>query len=58
MDASAFVCALRRFFALRGQAALLRCDQGTKFVGGKLELEDAFKEMDLAKLQRFVTEQG
>ena len=58
MDASAFICALRRFFAQRGQAALLRCDQGTNFVGGKSELEDAFKEMDFAKLQRFVTEQG
>jgi hypothetical protein len=58
MDASAFICALRRFFALRGQAAILRCDQGTNFVGGKSELQDAFEEMDLAKVQRFVTEQG
>jgi hypothetical protein len=58
MDTSAFICALRRFFALRGQAAILRCDRGTNFIGGKSELEEAFKEMDLGKVQRFVTEQG
>lgn len=50
MDASAFICALRRFFALRGQATILRCDQGTNFVGGKSEL-------DFGKIQQFVTEQ-
>ena len=33
MDSSAFICALRRFFALRGHAKLLRCDRGTNSVG-------------------------
>ena len=54
MDASSFVCALRRFFALRGPATLLRCDRGTNFVGGKSELESADKE----KIRKFVEEQG
>ena len=36
MDASSFVCTLRRFFAIRGPAAKLGCDRGT---GGKSELE-------------------
>jgi len=58
MDASAFVCALRRFFALRGPAAILRCDNGTNFVGGKSELDDALKEMDQRKVQRFISEHG
>lgn len=58
MDASAFICALRRFFALRGPASLLRCDRGTNFVGGKSELDEALEEMDHRKVERFVTEQG
>ncbi|KAK3727954.1 hypothetical protein QZH41_004898 [Actinostola sp. cb2023] len=58
MDASAFVCALRRFFALRGPAAILRCDNGSNFVGGKSELDDALKEMDQSKVQRFISEHG
>ena len=39
MDASSFICALRRFFAIRGPAAKIRCDQGTNFIGGKSQLE-------------------
>lgn len=58
MDASAFICALRRFYALRGQASLLRCDQGTNFLGVRSELQEPFKEMDLRKIERFVAEQG
>ena len=33
MDASSFLCALWRFFAIRGPALRLRCDRGTNFVG-------------------------
>ncbi|KAK3743581.1 hypothetical protein QZH41_001385 [Actinostola sp. cb2023] len=50
MDASSFICALRRFFALRGPAVLLRCDRGTNFTGGKSELESTDKE----KIEKFV----
>ena len=35
MDASSFICALRRFFAFRGPVSILRCDRGTNFIGGK-----------------------
>ena len=38
MDTSSFVNALRRFFALRGPAKLLRSDCGTNFVGACSEL--------------------
>ena len=51
MDTSSFICALRRFFALRGPPSLLRCDWGTNFIGGKSELEDALKEMDQCKVE-------
>ena len=58
MDTSSFICALRRFFALRGPASLLRCDRGTNFIGGKSELDEAMKEMDQRRLERYVKEQG
>ena len=58
MDASAFICALRRFFAIRGPALRLRCDRGTNFVGGKSELEEGFAEMHNQAVQRYLVEQG
>ena len=58
MDTSAFICAQRRFFAFRGPAAIVRCDRGTYFVGGKSELDEALKNMDRRKIERFVAEQG
>ena len=58
MDASSFICALRRFFALRGPASVLRCDRGTNFVGGKSEFDAALKEMDQKKIERYAKEEG
>ena len=58
MDASAFICALRRFFALRGPAKLLRCDRGTNFVGAKTELDESMKELDAKIVEKFTREQG
>ena len=67
MATSAFICALRRFFALRGEAALLCCNRvyhhhhhhhHINVLGGKLELEEAFEEMDLGEVSRFGAEQG
>lgn len=58
MDTSAFICTLRRFFALRGHAKLLRCDRGTNFVGAKTELKDASSELNEEKVKKFVTESG
>ena len=55
MDSSSFICALRRFFALRGPVSLLGCDRGTNFIGGNSELENALKRLDDAKLERFTT---
>jgi hypothetical protein len=57
MDSSSFICALRRFLAIRGPVAKLRCDRGTNFIGGKSELDDALQEMDLKAIERYVTEQ-
>ena len=58
MDASSFICALRRFFALRGPASLLRCDRGTNFIGAKSELDDALGEMNQSRVERYARHQG
>lgn len=46
MDASSFICALRRFLSIRGPALRLRCDRGSNFVGVKTELDESLAEMD------------
>ena len=38
--------------------AKIRCDQGTNFVGGKLQLEDTLLQMDHTRIQKFTAEQG
>ena len=58
MDASCFICALRRFLALRGPVSILRCDRGTNFIGGESELEDALREMDQRQVKGYVNNHG
>lgn len=58
MDSSSFICALRRFFSIRGPPSLLRCDRGTNFVGAKSELDEALKEMDHEAITKYVVEQN
>ena len=58
LDANSFICALRRFLTIRGPVAKLRCDQGTSFVGGKSQLDDALSEMDQTQIHKFTAEQG
>ena len=58
MDASSFICALRRFLSLRGPALLLRCDRGSNFVGAKTELDKALAEMDKESVERYLSRQG
>ena len=46
MSTDAFMMALRNVIALRGDIRLIRCDQGTNFVGASRELKRALNEMD------------
>ena len=57
MDTSSFINALRRFFAIRGPATLLRSDCGTNFTGANTELGKALKEMECAKVEKYIKEQ-
>jgi hypothetical protein len=58
METSSFICALRRFFALRSPSFLLRCDRGTNFIGGKSELDQALSAMNQKAITKYVTEQN
>jgi hypothetical protein len=58
MEASSFICALRRFFSIRGPPSLLRCDRGTNFIGGKSELDEALKEMDKNSIEKYLAQQS
>ena len=53
MDASSFICALRRFVAIRCPVAFC----GTNFVGAKSELANALKEMDHDRIGNYLREQ-
>ena len=46
MDTDSFIQALRQFIAKRGNIRILRCDNGSNFVGTQRELAKAFQEMD------------
>jgi hypothetical protein len=43
LTTDSFINALRRFISIRGQIRILRCDQGTNFVGAKNEFSEALK---------------
>ena len=58
MDADSFICALRRFVAIRGPVSLIRCDCGTNFIGAKTELTKALEEMDKDRVEMFLKEQN
>ena len=58
LDSSSFINALRRFIARRGPVSLLRCDNGTNFVGAERELRDALKEMDNTSLSENLRREG
>ena len=44
MDTPTFIMAFRRFIAIRGNCRLVRCDNGTNFVGAKNQSEDHLDE--------------
>ena len=58
MDTDSFIQALRRFIARRGNRRILRCDNGSNFVGAQRELAKAFQEMDHQKIQHFLENLG
>ncbi|KAK5907107.1 hypothetical protein CesoFtcFv8_004990 [Champsocephalus esox] len=56
LSTDAFINALRCFISLRGSVCVLRCDQGTNFVGAKNELQRALKQCDTKVLEAFLAD--
>ena len=57
LDTSSLINAMRRFFAIRGPAKILRSDQGTNFVGARKELE-MDPRVDVASVGRHLADAG
>ena len=53
-----FIQTLRRFFAIRGQPALMLSDNGSQLVGAERELREMIKGWDIKQLKEFNAEKG
>ena len=58
LETDSFILALRRFIARRGHIRLLRCDNGSNFIGAEAELRAAWNQMDQVKVDTFLQQQG
>ena len=53
-----FIMSLRRFVECRGNARMIRSDNGSNLVGASAELSRVFQEMDHIKIGNFLKENG
>ena len=53
-----FLQVLRRFFAIRGQPAVMISDNGSQFVGAERELGEMVQVLSREEIQDFCTEKG
>lgn len=51
LTTDSFLNCYRRFVCRRGPVRVLRCDQGTNFIGAKNELQSALQELDKDKIR-------
>ncbi|XP_066910989.1 uncharacterized protein [Clytia hemisphaerica] len=58
MDTDSFIMCLRRFIARRGPVRLVRCDNGSNFVGARNELVKAINELDDQAIKIYLMEQN
>ena len=58
MDTDSFILCLRRFIGRRGEVRTIRCDNGSNFVGAKLELQKAVQEMDDERITNYLLNVG
>ena len=55
---SSFINALRRFSARRGSVRLIRCDNGSNFVGAERELKAELENLDQKKVHEMMLKQN
>ena len=58
LNTSAFIQALRRFIARRGQVTQIKSDNGTNFIGGERELREAISQWNLEQIRTFLIQRG
>ena len=58
MNTDSFIMCLRRFIGRRGAIRTIRCDNGSNFVGAKLELQKAVQEMDVDRISNYLLNIG
>ena len=58
LTTDAFINALRRFIARRGQVRMIRSDNGSNFTGAEKELGQAIKEWNQSQIDSFLLQQG
>ena len=58
MDTDSFILSLRRFIARRGPVRLVRCDNGTNFVGARNELQKCLHEMDDKRVKNYLLKEN
>jgi len=56
MSTDSFLNGLRCCIAIRGQIRMIRCDQGSNFIGAKHELQNAMKEIDSERVAAVLLE--
>lgn len=56
LSTDSFVNGLRCFIAIRGTVRQIKSNQGSNFVGARNELTEALKELDIEKLNHFLSE--
>jgi hypothetical protein len=57
MTTDSFINALRCFIAIRGVVKIIRCDQGSNFIGADNELKAAVGEMDQERVKEYLLQQ-
>ena len=58
LDTDAFINALRRFVARRGQVRVMRSDNGTNLVGGERELREAIQDWNTYRIETFLQQKN
>ncbi|XP_038050892.1 uncharacterized protein LOC119724042 [Patiria miniata] len=58
METDSFLNALQRFMARRGQPELIRCDNGTNFVGAERELREGIKRWNKQQVHEYLLQKG
>ena len=58
METDSFLNALQRFISRRGKPDVIRCDNGTNFVGAERELKEGLQKWNQTKIHDYLLQKG